>query len=147
MALIDQQPTLHYATGGLHCDLTALVIWNLHSSPNLDTFGFCCYIKHHGQSNPGKFGLYCIVLCQGKLRQEPRECKQSPQGDASYWFAFRLTFLVHLRPACPGMAWPTVAWALFYQLVIKNMSHRCAHGPTLTQAILFSRVCQADNQN
>ena len=43
--------------------------------------------------------------------------------------ACSIGFLVHPRLTCPEVSPPTVGWVLPHQSVIKQMSHRHAHGP------------------
>ena len=44
--------------------------------------------------------------------------------------AFPVYFLIHPRTTCPGVAPPTVGWALPLQSSIKKMLHRLAYRPT-----------------
>lgn len=54
-------------------------------------------------------------------------------------------FLVQSRTACPGMAQPTMGWALLHQSLIKNTLHRLAYSPVLWRDFsvvdLSSQLC------
>lgn len=59
------------------------------------------------------------------------------------------TFLIHSRPTCLGMAFPTGHWVLPHQLIIMETVHGYAHsqphGGNPSTAVPFSQVHQLDN--
>jgi len=52
---------------------------------------------------------------------------QRPQRSAAYWVARPV--LVEPKTTCPGMALPTLVWALLHQSLINRMSYKLAYSP------------------
>lgn len=81
------------------------------------------------------WGKVRVGACKQELKQKP--CHGSVQfqgGTLSTGFlsmASSACFLRQLRTACPGMAPPTVIWALQHQLLIEKMSYGFAYWPIL----------------
>ncbi|EGW01849.1 hypothetical protein I79_007279 [Cricetulus griseus] len=47
------------------------------------------------------------------------------------------SFLTQPRPMCPGMALPTVEWALQHQSSVKKMLHRCPQANQMEAILHF----------
>lgn len=109
--------------------------------------GFYCCGKHHDQIQLWEEKVYLAYMFQSQSIMKGRKSEQErkeeprrrPRRDAADWLApfGLLSLLPYTRQTtCPGVAVPSVRWALPRQSSIKKMNHRLA--PRTSGGSIFS---------
>jgi hypothetical protein len=57
--------------------------------------------------------------------------KYSQKGNAAFWLVQLACLLIQPRPTCPGVAPPTIGWAIPQQLLIEDMPYKLATASAL----------------
>ena len=106
-------------------------------------------MKHHDQSNPGRKGFIWLMLPHHGRKSRPnragawrQELMQRPWRGAAYWLAlYDLLSLLSYRTQnhSPGVATPTMGWALPHQSLVKKIHYRSAYSQILWRHFLNSR--------